>query len=421
MRPLTRRRVLRAGAALGASAAIAGSTAACGASRRRDELVFGFHGDTVSIGIFRQIVALYRRKNPGSRISYTYADPSGFFRRLPLMFRAGTAPDVMIVAESWVSGLSELNAYADLASFIRRDGVDEGQWVPGALNPARIGDQVLCLPLVVYPKGVTYNKTLLDKLGIGPPQDGWRERDFVEMATEATSGSGTSRTWGMRNGFADPLIYDVPTVHGGLPFDPVTRKMTATDDRMASSFRLMYDLVRTRRVMPAAGRAQYAAGFSSGLFAMDTFLGYSLTSLNQQIGDRFEWGVAPYPKEWRGTFQSNNVAIFEGSKRKQEAWHFARFMATDPDAQRLLGPLGTPALRTAFKGWRRSLSASDRALPWDHMIEGMGQQVVAFQGGLFNKVWDLLKQQVEAMEARGVPVDEVLRVLQERGTQILRA
>ncbi|WP_449488522.1 hypothetical protein [Streptomyces purpurascens] len=51
----------------------------------------------------------------------------------------------------------------------------------------------------------------------------------------------------------------------------------------------------------------------------------------------------------------------------------------------------------------------------------MGQQVVAFQGGLFNKVWDLLKQQVEAMEARGVPVDEVLRVLQERGTQILRA
>ncbi|MBA2813287.1 extracellular solute-binding protein [Streptomyces sp. KM273126] len=421
MSTVTRRKLLRAGAALGMSAAAATGMTACGASRRKGDLVFGFHGDTVSIGIFRQIVAQYRRKNPGRRISYTYADPSGFFRRLPLMFRAGTAPDVMIVAESWVSGLSELNAYADLSSFIRRDGVDEGQWVPGALNPARIGDKVLCLPLVVYPKGVTYNKTLLDKLGIGPPQDGWRERDFVEMATEATFGYGNGRTWGMRNGFADPLIYDVPTVHGGLPFDPVTRKMTATDDRMVSSFHLMYDLVRTRRAMPAAGRGDYAAGFSSGLFAMDTFLGYSLTGLNREIGDRFEWGVAPYPKEWKGTFQSNNVAVFEGSERKEEAWHFASFMATDPEVQRLLGRLGTPALRTATKEWQRNLSASDRALPWDRMIEGMEQQVVAFQGGLFNKVWDLLTQQVEAMESRGVPVKDVLQVLQERGTQILRA
>ncbi|GGW82641.1 ABC transporter substrate-binding protein [Streptomyces lomondensis] len=421
MRPLTRRRVLRAGAALGTSAAIAGSTAACGASRRKDELVFGFHGDTVSIGIYRRIVELYRRRNLGARISYTYADSLGFFQRLPLMFRAGTAPDVMIVAESWVSGLSQLGGYADLSSFVRRDGVREDQWLPGSLNPARIEGRVLCLPMIVYPKGVTYNKTLLDKLGIPLPRDGWSERDFLETAAAATSGSGVRRTWGMRNAFGTNQPYDVATVHGGLPFDPLTRRMTATDGRMVSALQLMHDLVHTRRAMPAAGQTQYAVDFTSGLFAMDLFFGYALSYLRQQIAERFEWGVVPYPKEWIGTYQNNNVAVFEGSKRKEEAWHFATFIATDPDAQRLLEPVGTPALRTALKGWQQGLSAEDRMLPWARMIADMEHQLVAYQGGIFNKVWDVLGQQVQAVENRGVPVRRALDVVQERGAQILRA
>jgi hypothetical protein len=51
----------------------------------------------------------------------------------------------------------------------------------------------------------------------------------------------------------------------------------------------------------------------------------------------------------------------------------------------------------------------------------MEHQLVAYQGGIFNKVWDVLGQQVQAVENRGAPVRQALDVVQERGTQILRA
>ncbi|MER5214503.1 extracellular solute-binding protein [Streptomyces sp. NPDC002838] len=415
---ITRRSVLGAALSAGAATATAGGLTGCGVSRRRDELFFGFHGDTVSIGVFQEIVRLYRRKYPRRRISYTYADSFGFFQRLPLMFRAGTAPDVMIVAESWVSGLSQLGGYADLTSFMRADGLTEDLWVPGSLNPARIGGEVLCLPLIVYPKGIAYNRTLLAKRGLPIPQPGWRERDFVETA--AAVASGDDRVWGIPSSFGI-FPYDVATVHGGLPFSVASRTMTATDERMVSAVELISDLIHKHRAMPTGAQSQYAVNFTSGIFGMDLFPGYALTALRQQIGTRFEWGVVPYPEEWVGTYQNNNVAIFDGSQRKEEAWHFVTFLSTDPDAQRLLKPIGTPALATSAAEWQRDLAPEDRELPWDQMIQGMAGQLVAYQGGIYNKVWDVLGQKVQAVQHHAVPVREALDEVQERGTEILRA
>jgi multiple sugar transport system substrate-binding protein len=410
---ITRRRLL--GTSLGLGAAAGGLTG-CGLTRNRDELFFGFHGDTVSIGVYQSIVDLYRRKYPRRRISYTYADSFGFFQRLPLMFRAGTAPDVMIVAESWVSGLSHLGGYADLTPFWRGDGLNEELWVPGSLTPARIDGQLLCLPVIVYPKGITYNATLLAERGIPLPEPGWGERDLAETAAAVTSRD--DRTWGFRDWF---LIYDWATIHGGLPFDVATRTMTATDERMVSALQLVSDLVHEYEAMPTGAQSQYAVDFSSGLFGLEPFVGYGLTSLRTSIGDRFEWGVVPYPTEWASAYQNNNAAIFGGSHRKEEAWHFVSFLTTDPDAQRLLQPIGTPALATAAAQWQRDLAPEDRALPWELMIPRMTDQLVAYQGGVFNKVWDFLDQGFQAVQHRPVPVREALDEVQERGTALLRA
>jgi ABC-type glycerol-3-phosphate transport system substrate-binding protein len=215
--------------------------------------------------------------------------------------------------------------------------------------------------------------------------------------------------------------YDVATVHGGLPFSVETRMMTATDERMVSAVELISDLIHEHRAMPTGAQSQYAVNFTSGIFGLELFPSYSLAAYREQIGTRFEWGVAPYPQEWVGTYQNNNVAIFGGSQRKDEAWHFATFLSTDPDAQRLLQPIGTPALATATAEWQRDLPPEDRELPWEQMIQGMSNQLVAYQGGIFNKVWDVLGQKVESVQDHGAPVREVLRQVQDRGTQILRA
>lgn len=418
-RTLTRRAALRS---IGLGVAGGGLIGAngCASRRENDELVFGFSGDTVGIATYRQAAALYRRRNPTVRLRVTYADPLGFFQRLPLMFRAGTAPDVMIVAESWVSGLGQLGGYQDLRDLLRRDEVDEKQWLPGAMNPARIGDALLCIPCVVFPKGIAYNRDLFAERGVPEPGPEWREAEYVEAAAALAHDTGSGRVWGMRNAFGTSQPYDVPTIHGGLPFDPDTRRMTATDPRVVSSLQLLSGLVHRHHAMPGAAQIQDTVDFTSGRFGMDLFAGYFLTGWSEQIGSRFDWRVVPHPVEWFGTYQNTNIAIFSGSRQQEAAWDFAKFLSTDPEAQRLLGRIGTPALRSATDSWRSSLPEHIRAFDWDRLFERMDRQLVAYQGGVFNKVWDAFGQQVQAVQNRGKPVHEALRELQERGQEILR-
>ncbi|RKN12582.1 ABC transporter substrate-binding protein [Streptomyces radicis] len=415
------RRRLLGGAAAGAAALAA---AGCGFTRGTgDGLVFGFHGDTHALGLYQRVGDLYRRRNPGVTIRYTYADSLGFFQRLPLMFRAGTAPDVIVAAESWISGLSQLGGWADLTPYLERDGLGEDTWVPGALTPARIGGETLCLPCLVYPKGIAYNLTLMRERGVPPPGESWTEDAFLETAAALGHEAAGGRVYGLHNGFGTAQPYDVPTVYGGLPFDPVARRMTATSPEVTRSLQLMSDLIHAHGAMPDAGsgQEQEVLNFTSGRFGLGLFAGYSLLPWTEQIGTNFEWGVAPYPDAWSGTYQNNNAAVFAGSSRKEEAWDFAKFLSTDPEAQAILGGNGTPALRGAAAAWSRSLEGPARDYPWEPMIDRMAGQIVAYQGGVFNKIWDMLGVAVQAVENENDPVDEALRRVQARGTELLRA
>ncbi|WP_049572363.1 extracellular solute-binding protein [Streptomyces sp. SBT349] len=420
-RSLSRRRLL--GGAVAGAAALAG-TGGCGFTRTSgDGLVFGFHGDINAIGLYQRAGDLFQRRNPGVTIEYTYADSLGFFQRLPLMFRAGTAPDVMVAAESWVSGLSQLGGWADLTPFLERDGLTADTWVPGALTPAQIGGETLCLPCLVYPKGIAYNLTLMRERGVAPPGDRWSEDQFVETAAALSGEAGGGRVFGLHNGFGTAQPWDVPTIYGGLPFDPVAREMRATSPEVTRSLQLMSDLVHRHGAMPDAGGAQEqdTLNFTSGRFGLGLFAGFSLTPWTEQIGSNFEWGVAPHPEEWSGTYQNANAAVFDGSPRKEEAWEFVKFLSTDPEAQEILGAVGTPALRGSATAWTRALRGPARDYPWDALLARMDDQVVAYQGGVFNKIWDLLGVAVQAVENSGEPVDEALRTVQERGTELLRA
>lgn len=130
------------------------------------------------------------------------------------MFRAGTAPDVMIVAESWVSGLSRLGGYADLSSFVRRDGVREDQ---------QLGRLDTHLPLTVpsfLGVGCAFYIFLLRQFFLGIPKElfeaarvdgAGRPRPYIPialpLAKPALITDGLFRFVASWNDFFGPLIF----------------------------------------------------------------------------------------------------------------------------------------------------------------------------------------------------------------------
>jgi multiple sugar transport system substrate-binding protein len=195
---LSRRDLLRGVAGIGAAAGGSALLSGCAGSRKPGTLLYGFYGNQQEIDIYQRVADLYRKRNPHVKMSYTFADPGGFFQKLPLLFRSGSAPDVFMAAESWVSGLSSLGGYADLSSDMRRDGLSESTWLPGAINAGKVGKKILALPVVVYPKGIAYNETLFRKNHVPTPTASWTQADFLRAARAVQAGSGSQGRWGVR-------------------------------------------------------------------------------------------------------------------------------------------------------------------------------------------------------------------------------
>jgi multiple sugar transport system substrate-binding protein len=389
-------------------------------SGKSTTLRYGFYGNPAEISIYRQVGELYMKKNPHVALNITYADALGFFQKLPLLFRSGSAPDVFTAAESWVSGLASLGGYADLTPYLKASGLSENTWLPGALNPGKVQGQILCVPSVVYPKGIAYNKTLFKKHGVPLPQKGWTQSDFLEAAQALTIGQRNSKTWGMNNSFGTIMPYDVPTLYGGMIFDYASGKMTATDPRVVSALQFLQDLTWKYKVMPNSAESQsLQAGFVTGQFAMDIYAGYDMQAWEEEIGTNFEWGIVPYPKEWAGTYQNNNVAISAQSTNKEAAWNFAKFISTDPDAQKLQGSYATPVLADLVGPWQQSLPKAYSNLDYRPLIDRMGNMLVAYQGGTYNQIWEVFGTQVQAVEDERKPVQEALNEVQQRGEAIL--
>lgn len=417
---LSRRDLLRGVAGIGAAAGGSALLPGCVGGRKPGTLLYGFYGNQQEIDIYRRVAELYRKRNPHVKMTYTFADPGGFFQKLPLLFRSGSAPDVFMAAESWVSGLSSLGGYADLSADMRRDGLSESTWLPGAINAGKVGKKILALPVVVYPKGIAYNETLFKKNHVPLPTASWTQADFLSAARAVQAGSGSQGAWGMNNSFGTTQPYDLVTLYGGMIFDFLTRKMTATSPDVVRAVRFVGDLITKYRVTPNAAENQaLLAGFPTGSFGMDIFAGYDTQSWTEEIGGKFAWNIAPYPVEWRGTYQNNNVAIFDGTPNRAAAWDLAKFIATDPEAQKIQGEFATPALTSTARRWVETLPEEYRRLHWQPLIDRLNQQGVAYQGGEFNKVWDLMGQKVQAVEDQGASVGAAMDVVQRRGAAIL--
>ena len=399
---------------------ILGMSNASSSSGASTTLRYGFYGNPAEISIYQKVGELYMKKNPHVKLNVTYADALGFFQKLPLLFRSGSAPDVFTAAESWVSGLASLGGYADLKPYLKASGLSEDTWLPGALKPGNVQGQILCVPSVVYPKGIAYNKTLFEKHGVPLPHKEWTQSDFLQAAQALTIGKGNSKIWGMNNSFGSILPYDVPTLYGGMIFDYSSGKMTATDPRVVSALQFLQDLIWKYKVMPNSAESQsLQGGFITGQFAMDIYAGYDMQSWEEEIGTNFKWGIVPYPKEWAGTYQNNNVAVSAQAPNKEAAWDFARFISTDPDAQKLQGGYATPALREVAGLWQKSLPKADSNLDYQPLIDRMGNMLVAFQGGTYNQIWEVFATQVQAVEDEHKSVQQALNEVQQRGEAIL--
>jgi multiple sugar transport system substrate-binding protein len=350
-------RLTKAAAAVAATAAIsllAGactgqSTSSAGDDATKDVTITFWHGWSApnELKAINDNVARFEKAHPNIHVKVQGNITDD---KINQALRAGgdRAPDVVSsFTTDNVGQFCSSGAFADLAPFLSRDGIDPATTFPKPmLEYTQFQGKRCSLPLLGDAYGLYYNKKEFAAAGISAPPKTLSE--FQADAVELTKSSGDSYS---QLGFM-PDFHGYESTPGHLAaqwgvkyFDADGRSQVAKDPGFAAMFTWQQQMVRA---LGGFGRLEkYRSTFGDEFGAKNP-----LQTGQVAMGIDGEWrlgmardagandlGVAPFPVPddqaatyGKGYLSGTIVGIANTSAKKNAAWELVKFMTTDTDA-----------------------------------------------------------------------------------------
>ncbi|MGK5630729.1 extracellular solute-binding protein [Streptomyces sp. URMC 123] len=297
------------------------------------------------------------------------------------------APDVLRTDVGWTAGFANLHYLQPLDGTVALDNA--GDFLDGPMATAKYKGQTVGVPQVTDTLALLYNKELFERAGIAKPPTTWAE--FTETAKTIKERTGVAGTQLNPEGyFSLPFLYG----EGGDMLDVDNKKITVNSPQAVKGIETALELVNSGvSLKPATtdGYTTMQTAFKDGKVAMvingpwstaDDFSGAAFK-------DKANLGIAPVPGAAAGKgaapIGGHNYTVYRGSKNKDAAYLFVKFMTSAKSQEYTATELGTlPTRKSAYtekvladpvkKAFQEALNSS-RARP---MIPGVGDLFVSF-------------------------------------------
>jgi ABC-type glycerol-3-phosphate transport system substrate-binding protein len=349
---LTRRTVVGASLAGGASLAIT----ACGAGAGGDAkpqttnvnasgTVRYFNwGNAFSDGIENKVIDSFHQKQSKIKVEFTNstAGAGSHFDKLGALLAGGDPPDTALVDGYDIRALIKAGGAQDVTTRMQKDGIKKADYI------AEWFDEFLYKGKYYYHpnmRGSTasffYNKSLIEKMGAKVPTEGWTMEDWLDISVKTTrDGAGRGPTQGgfdpstatfgtERPGLWWPFLW----VNGGELFD--LDKNTCVLDSPASieSFQFLQDLVHKHKVTrnSFSGTPGGSDLFVQGRMAIIHQWFTDIPRYRAEIKD-FEWDTVVMPqgrlKKQIGLYKGNGEVLLNGAKNADAGWEFMKHLGS---------------------------------------------------------------------------------------------
>ncbi|MEO1222984.1 MAG: ABC transporter substrate-binding protein [Pseudomonadota bacterium] len=388
-----------------AAAIVLGGALAAPVAGLADELVVHF-ASPWQIALHQPIADAYMAHNPDVTVtlrppSQNYEDGAQTIVRQSI---AGQLPDVTFAGLSRVRTLAERDIPVPLDGYLGslEAAVDMG-YEPAILDIGRVDDNLYAIPFAISTPVAFFNRSLVEQAGGDPDAlpDNWD--DILELAANIDAlGDDIDGMWhriGPDDWMAQTLIYST-----GSPIMTPDESDIAFDNEAGLYAARMVERFREeggRRPIPEdAARQQFVAG-QLGMFFGTTNL---VKRFEEQIGDRFTFGTAPYPLEDRaagGVPVGGNAAVMLTRDPDQQplAWDYIQF-ATGPQGQEIvvlnsgymaanrlaLDPQFLGAFYDENPNWRTSVTQLPIARPWFAWPGDNGVRITQTLGSGFERI-----------------------------------
>lgn len=220
-------------------------------------------------------------------------------------------------------------------------------------------DRLYGIPWGHSVSGWVYNRTMFQEAGVDEPTDDWTWADMLEAAHELTKPDQQQHGVEAVMAHAASAHEHMWAAGGTYRTQDGTRTNMNTEGSIAA-FERYIALMFEERVAPDPAEAATIAGttnpFAQGRVAMRPQLLHSVGEMARDIGDRFEWGCMPTPKDPSTGMAANReltepwfvtrVTLDRG--HFEQAANLATYLVSDVGEELLLQ---TGAFIPGKKGW----------------------------------------------------------------------
>ena len=235
--------------------------------------------------------------------------------------------------------------------------------------------------------GFYVNLDWLEKANVDVPTEDWTYEDLLEAGKQLKAvADDPNRQWGISLPTDSYNSYYVVKAFGGefVAGDPL--KAHFTDPGTVEAYQYMRDAMWEHKVMPNPQQIQAATGgtgdtaafFSSGKVAILYSLNDAVFVMEDLIGDKFRWTVAPTPTGKSGRFQfvgGSGFSIPKGSPNPEITYEAIKYTLTNPKNLPTTAKMGSMFVsRKDF--WEYGLPPKDQVDPeaYKHTFYDLGKQ-----------------------------------------------
>jgi len=243
-----------------------------------------------------------------------------------------TAPDVTMLERAYVQMFADSEVLEDLAPYLEGSGISADDFTAGLMGHSYFNDQLVSLPLNRSTPILHVNKTLLDEQGLKVPTT-WEELKNVANALVVKEGNEYKR-YGLTMPYDTWYPIAMISQSGGRFFNEESTSVGFVDNGVGQ------EVFGYLKELQGTGALYYPPAQDSGNIVNSMFVEGKVGMMFQSTGSigglsssvDFDYVTAFLPKndQFANPTGGANVAMLAGSKNKEAAWEFIRWMETDP-------------------------------------------------------------------------------------------
>ena len=330
--------------------------------------------DALQLPAYQAAAAAFEKANPEIKVKITQTAWGDYWTTLSTGFVSGTAPDVFTDHLSRYPEFVANDLLVDIGPMIKKDKVPIDLYLGGLYDLWGKGGKQYGLPKDWDTIALIYNKAMLEKAGVDPkelndltwnPKDGGTFGQLIaKLSVDDAGNNGLAANFnpkkvkqygllidGAPDGFGQ-VEWSHFAVSNGFKFHdgPWAKGFHYDDPKLAETFKWIVDMMKKGFIVPAKDARQLGANgfFAAGKGAM------ALTGswmINWYVDNaKFDKGFAPLPKGPDGRksmFNGLADSIWVGSKHKDEAWKWVKFLGSE-EGQKIIAGYGVvfPAIKS---------------------------------------------------------------------------